>query len=72
MARFVAFRHEKGEVVLVNADHVVMVVSHGDVSTLMLSNKETILVRGTLQEVQRLLHGGDAESLGPFREAAGP
>jgi hypothetical protein len=59
VARLVAFSHEKGELVLINADHVVMVFGHGDVSTLMLSSKETIVVRGTLPDVQRLLHSGD-------------
>jgi hypothetical protein len=72
MARFVTFQHERGEQVLVNADHVVMVVEHDDVSTLMLSNTENVVVRGTLQDVQRLLHSEDTESSGPFREPPGP
>jgi hypothetical protein len=57
MGTVVAFEHEKGERVLVNPDHVVMVFGHGDVCTLMLPNTETIPVRGTLDEVQRLLQG---------------
>jgi hypothetical protein len=72
MARFVAFRHEKGEVVLVNPDHVVMVFGHIDVSTLMLSNEETIPVRGTLKDVQRLLNGEDVESLDQSPLGTGP
>jgi hypothetical protein len=52
---FVAFEHERGEQVLINTDHVVMVVGHNDMSSLMLDNNETIPVRGTLQDILRRL-----------------